>query len=443
MNRFVTLVILLLGGAVVGTGMLFHRTEDHPKSTTPNILLIVADDMGYADLGCYGSKDIRTPNLDRLAQDGVRLTDCYAFPICSPTRAALITGHYPQRNGFDWVINYTEKNRGLSAKKPTLAGMLKKQGYATALFGKWHLGYKPEFGPNAHGFDEFFGFLAADLDYYAHTDANGDPGLYENTKLVETKGYLTDLITERSLAFLKKNAKGPFFLEVAYNAPHWPFQPPDKPEDRRTLRTYGPETGTRADYVRMIERMDEGVGKLLDALDDAGVAKNTLVIFINDNGGERLSDNGPLFHGKYTVWEGGIRVPSMLRWPGVLPAKTVSDQPVIAMDLTATMLTAAGVELPADKPLDGEDVVPVLSGKKEAHERSFFWRLPRPDMRFGQMAVRRGKWKYVYDREMELLFDLEKDIGEKHNLAYQHPELVKKLRDALIEWNDSVAEGKR
>jgi arylsulfatase A-like enzyme len=443
MKRPIAFAAFLLGAVAIGIGIHTARTVDAPKPATPNILLIVADDLGYADLGCYGGKDIRTPNLDRLAQDGVRLTDCYAFPVCSPTRAALITGRYPQRDGFDWVINYKEKDRGLSAKHPTLAGLLKKQGYATALFGKWHLGYKPEYAPNAHGFDEFFGFLAADLDYYAHTDANGDPGLYENVNLVETKGYLTDLITARSLAFLKKNAKGPFFLEVAYNAPHWPFQPPDKPEDRRNLRTYGPEVGTRADYVQMVERMDEGVGKLLDALDDAGVAKDTLVIFLNDNGGERLSDNGPLFHGKYTLWEGGIRVPCMLRWPDVLPAKTVSNQAVIAMDLTASILTAAGVEPPAAKPLDGEDIVPLLSGKKPPRERTFFWRLPRPDGRFGQMAVRRGKWKWVYDREMELLFDLEKDIGEKRNLAFQHPDVVKELRTALMEWEVRIADSKR
>jgi arylsulfatase A-like enzyme len=438
MTRFATLAILFLSALILVAVVLYERLADAPNSTKPNILLIVVDDLGYADLGSYGAKDIRTPNIDRLAAEGVRLTDCYAFPVCSPTRAALITGRYPQRTGFDWVIGYREKNRGLSAKNPSLAGLLKKQGYATALFGKWHLGYKPEFGPNAHGFDEFFGFLAADLDYYAHTDANGDPGLYENTKLVETKGYLTDLITERSLAFLKKIKKGPFFLEVAYNAPHWPFQPPDKPDDRRTARTYGPETGTRADYVRMVERLDEGVGKLLVALDDAGLAKDTLVIFVNDNGGERLSDNGPLFHGKYTLWEGGIRVPCVVRWPAALPAKTVSSQQVIAMDLTASILTAAGVELPTENPLDGEDVLPILSGQKPQRERTFFWRLPRPDDNFGQRAVRRGKWKYVYDREMELLFDLEKDIGEKRNLAFQHPEVVTELRAALAKWETQL-----
>jgi arylsulfatase A-like enzyme len=408
---------------------------EEAKPRKPNILLIVADDLGYGDLGCYGCKDIRTPNLDRLAKEGARLTDCYASaPVCSPTRASLITGRYPQRAGFEWVIRYKEKERGLTVTETSLARLLKKAGYATGLFGKWHLGYKETFGPNAHGFDEFFGFLAADLDYYSHKDANGDPGLYENTRPVEQKGYLTDLITERSLAFLKKNARRPFFLEVAYNAPHWPFQVPDKPDDVRTTKNYGPETGTRIDYVRMVEHLDRGVGKLLEAVESKGLAKETLVIFFSDNGGERLSDNRPLFHGKYTLWEGGIRVPCLMRWPGAIPARTVSAQPVITMDLASTILAAAGITPPSERPLDGEDVLPILAGKKPMRERTFFWRLPRPDEKFGQKAIRRGKWKYVWDREVELLFDLEKDSGERRNLAFQHPTVVKALRQALADW---------
>jgi arylsulfatase A-like enzyme len=411
------------------------RAADPPIFHHPNVVLIVADDLGYADLGSYGSRDIRTPNLDRLAQQGVRLTDFYAFPVCTPSRAALITGHYPQNFGFDWVIKADEKNRGLPATGASLPACVKKRGYATALFGKWHLGYKPEFGPNAHGFDEFFGFLTPDLDYYAHTDENGDPGLYENTKRIEANGYLTDLIMDRAVAFIKKTKQQPFFLEVAYNAPHWPFQPPDKPEDKRTKETYGLETGTRADYVRMVERMDDGIGKLLSALDATGAGKNTLVIFLSDNGGDRLSDNTPLFHGKYTLWEGGIRVPCILRWPGVLPAKSVSHQPTIVMDLTASILTAAGVELPASSKLDGEDLIPGMSGRQPSRERTFFWRLQRPDEKFGQWAVRRGRWKYIHDREVDLLFDLTDDIAEKRNVAFQHPETVKELRDAFAVWN--------
>jgi arylsulfatase A-like enzyme len=400
-----------------------------------NVLLILVDDLGYGDLGCYGSKTVKTPQVDRLAKEGVRLTDCYAAaPVCSPTRAALISGRYPQRSGFEWVIDYKEKDRGLKPNGTSLPKLLKDAGYATGLMGKWHLGYKAEFSPNAHGFDEFFGFPSADLDYYSHKDANGDPGLYENGKLIEEKGYLTDLIAERSLAFLRKNASKPFFLEVAFNAPHWPFQRPGRPDDLRDEKTYGPATGTRNDYVAMVEHVDACVGKLLAELDRLSLTKNTLVIFTNDNGGERLSDNGPLFHGKYTLWEGGIRVPCIARQPGVLPAGTTSAQPVITMDLTATILAAAGVRPPADAELDGVNALPILAGKEPLQERSFFWRLKRPGESTGQKAARRGKWKYVLDRNVELLYDLDADPGERKSLAFQNKDIVKQLREAHAQW---------
>jgi len=423
---FLPVLILIL------VGRISHSDAKPPK---PNILLIVADDLGYGDLGCYGCRDIRTPAADRLAKEGVRLTDFYASPVCTPTRASLITGRYPQYFGFDWVIGYREKDRGLPAEGNSLPALLKKEGYVTALIGKWHLGYKKEFAPNAHGFDEFFGFLGADLDYYSHKDALGDPGLYHNTKLVDEKGYLTDLITEHSLAFLKQTEE-PFFLEVTYNAPHFPFQPPDKPNDVRNPRTHGPDIGTRDDYIKMVERMDQGIGKLLDALDDKGIAKQTLVIYFSDNGGDRLANNGPLFHGKYTLWEGGVRVPCVLRWPSVLPEKQDSAQQTIVMDLTASMLAAAGAQMPDD--LDGVDIVPMLNGKENPKERSFFWRLPRPSDRFGQRAARKGKWKYVFDRETDMLFDLEKDISERHNLAYENPDRIKEIRAELADWESKL-----
>ena len=281
-----------------------------------------------------------------------------------PTRVALMTGRYPQRSGFDWVIDYTERDRGLPPTEAGLARRMKAQGYVTGAFGKWHLGYRPEYGPNAHGFDEFFGFLAADLDYYAHTEAEGAPGLYENTMLVERSGYLTDLISDRAVSFIDKHRSDPFFLYVPYNAPHWPFQPPNRPQDVRDKESYGPRNGTRADYIQMVREMDRGVGRILRALDAAEVAKNTLVIFTNDNGGERFSDNRPYFHGKYTVWEGGIRVPCLIRWPGKLPRGAVSDQQMMTMDLTATILGVAGVPGDAIQDLDGKDLMPVLMGRK-------------------------------------------------------------------------------
>jgi len=422
-----TWTLLILATAACGVG----------AADRPNIVLILADDLGYGDLGCYGSREIKTPNTDALARQGVRLTDCYAAaPVCTPTRAALITGRYPQKAGFEWVIRYSEKDRGLPADDSCLARSLAAGGYATGLFGKWHLGYKPEFHPFAHGFGSFFGFLGADLDFYSHKDALGDPGLYDGRQLVDRPGYLTDLITERSVSFVHDNARKPFFLEVAYNAPHWPFQRPDRPDDTRTKANYGREHGTRTDYIAMVERLDKGVGQIIAALRSVGCLDNSLIIFTSDNGGERLSDNGPFFHGKYSLWEGGLRVPCIVQWPGVIPAETTSRQPVITMDLTASILAAAGIRPPHS--LDGEDIVPELAGRRPVHERTFCWRLPRPDAKYGQKAVRRGNWKLVYDREVELLFDLTSDPGERRSQAFAHPETVAALRGHLDRWEQSL-----
>lgn len=422
-----------LAVALLASGM----AADPAPAARPNIVFILADDLGYADLGCYGSQSIRTPNVDRLAKDGVRLTDCYsAAPVCSPTRAAFITGRYPQRAGFDWVVRYTEKDRGLSVEHPSIARALKSAGYATALFGKWHLGYRREFGPLAHGFDRFFGIVAADADYYSHKDALGDPGLYDGDRLVEQPGYLTDLITDRAVAFLKQRHDRPFFLEVAYTAPHWPFQPPDRPDDVRNPSNYGLEHGTRKDYQAMVEGMDAGIGRILAALNDANLADNTIVVFTSDNGGERLSDNQPFFHGKYTLWEGGIRVPGIVRWPGKIPAAKVSAQPVITMDWTATFLQLAGSAATAGA--EGIDIMPMLAGKQRQQERTLYWRLPRPDAKHGQRAVRRGDWKYLHDRECDLLFHLARDPGERQNLARLEPARVAELKSAFANWDQTL-----
>lgn len=400
----------------------------------PNVVFILADDLGYADLGCTGATDLRTPHVDRLAREGMKLTHSYsAAPVCSPTRAALMTGRYPFRSGFDWVVRYKEKDRGLAPTGRSLPKLLGEAGYDTALFGKWHLGYKPEFGPRAHGFGEFFGILAADADFWTHRDALGDPALYDNESLVDRPGYLTDLITDRAVEFICRPRGKPFFLEVAYTAPHWPFQRPDRPDDARTESTYGPETGTRADYVSMVERMDAGIGRVLAALADQKLADNTIVVFTSDNGGERLSDNRPFFHGKYSLWEGGLRVPTVVRWPGRIRAQSEMSQPVITMDWTATLLAAAGVALPAD--IDGIDVMPILTGAKPPTARTLYWRLPRPDTQHGQRAVRHGDWKLIIDREVEMLFDLAADPGERTNRAWSQPDRLAELRQLLARWD--------
>ena len=415
---------------------------DEPAGRGPSappkvdVVLIVVDDMGYGDLGCFGCTDIRTPNIDRLASQGVRLTDFYANgPVCTPTRAALMTGRYQQRVGLEWAISPGDKEPGLPVEETSLARMLKREGYATGLFGKWHLGYRREFGPLAHGFDEFFGFLSADIDMYSHREITGEADLYEGDRAVERKGYMTDLLTERAVGFVEKHAKEPFFLEVTYNAVHWPFQTPDRPDDVRNVRTW--YEGTRLDYAKMLERVDDGVGAILAALERRGLTDRTLVIFTNDNGGERLSRGEPLRGNKGILLEGGIRVPCMLRWPGHLPAGKVSALPGITMDLTATILAAAGARVAEGRKLDGIDLIPALNGTKTPAGRTLFWRVD--PVRSGQWAARKGKWKYIRYSRGELLFDLDADIAEKDDLSGRHPETVAELRKEVARWEAEMA----
>lgn len=413
-------------------------------ASRPNVVLIMTDDLGWADLGSYGAQDISTPNLDRLAREGVRFTDFYANgPLCTPTRAALMTGRYQQRYGLDLAIpgpGSAGAELGLPADGRSLPKRLGDAGYATALVGKWHLGYKPEFSPNAHGFDYFFGLKGGFHDYYHHYDAYQRPDLWENDRPVRQEGYSTDLITARAVGFIEKHAGRPFFIDVAYNAPHWPFQRPDAPEaaadNAHPQRADGSLAGTRADYAAMVERMDRGVGELLHALDRLGIAGNTLVIFTNDNGGEWLSSSAPLFHRKWTLWEGGIRVPTILRWPGRIAPGQVSAQVGITMDLTATILAAAGAPAPADPHLDGIDWIPVLAGREPPVERLLFWRTHtrnRP-----QTAVRDGDWKLLVDGHQAFLFNVRADPGERNDLAYRYPAIMERLRRAHAEWVKAV-----
>ena len=404
----------------------------------PNVVLIMTDDMGYADLGCYGSKDVRTPNLDRLAREGTRLTNFYAnAPVCTPTRAALMTGRWQQRVGLEWAIYPGQKKPGLPTSETCVARMLKEAGYRTGMFGKWHLGYPREYGPNAHGFDEFCGLLSGNIDYYSKKEINGEPDWYENTTPKRESRYSTDVISERAAAFVDRHHKGPFFLYVPYNGVHWPFQAPDRPTDIRDRKTWF--DGTRKDYAAMVERVDRGVGQILAALKRHQIADNTLVIFTNDNGGERLSDNGPCFHHKATVWEGGIRVPCLLRWPGRVTAGKVSAQPAISMDLTATLLAACKVGPPTGRTLDGINLLPVLEAGRIV-ERTLFWRIDRGDRK--QRAVRHADWKYVRDGGIEMLFDLAADPGERKDLAYRHPDRLKQLRAKLAGWEKEMARHK-
>ena len=406
----------------------------------PNVVLIITDDVGYGDIGSYGAKDIKTPNIDRLAKEGVRLTDFYAAPVCTPTRAMLITGRYYHRVGLDRPLGSAGAalEQGLPATGRTLPQLVKNSGYATGLIGKWHLGYKPEFQPNAHGFDYFYGFLSGWMDFYAHT-RSGEDSLYENGTPINEQGYLTDLITARAVKFLEQRRSQPFFLEVAYNAAHWPFQPPDHPSQGPERGYQGPADtppATRNDYIAMLERADQGVGQILNTLDRLGLGSNTLVIFTNDNGGEWLSNNAPLFHRKDTLWEGGIRVPAIFRWPGRLAAGQTSEQVAITMDLTATILAAVNATVPVETKLEGINLLPILEKRSPVVQRTLFWRNVYPLRQ--QRAVRQGDWKLLVDAGHFMLFNVRTDMGERNDLAAQRPDLVARLRSLLAEWEKDI-----
>lgn len=432
---------LLLGAHAMALQAAHNAVQLGEVARKPNVVVVLADDLGYGDIGSYGVKDIRTPHLDRLAAQGVRLTDAYAAaPVCTPARAALVTGRYPQRSGIEW--NFSRFNVGgakcLASSERSIGHVLKRRGYRTALFGKWHLGSAPECRPRAHGFDEFFGFLGGTLDYYSHELGDGEPGLLENDTPVVREGYLTDLITDRAVRFIDAWHGEPFFAYVAYNAPHFPFQPPGRPDDVRRTKEER-LAGTRQDYAAMVESLDAGVGRILAALDRHGLSRDTLVIFASDNGGERLSRNAPLFNGKKTLWEGGIRVPWLMRWPGRIASGTTSRQAAITMDITATILAAAGVD--ADPGADGIDLLPVLADAESNVERTFAWRIVgHPDRTM--KVIRRGRWKYVMDgtaQKVDLLFDVRSDPAERHNLNYRHPDIMNALRSELARWERNLS----
>jgi arylsulfatase A-like enzyme len=412
------------------------------QPSRPNVVLIITDDIGYGDIGSYGAPDVKTPNIDSLAKNGTRLTDFYAAPSCSPTRAALITGRYQQRVRIEVPLGAarTASEQGLRPTGRSLPQLLKNNGYRTALIGKWHLGYKKEYSPIAHGFDSFFGFKSGLIDYYQHTDSSGDHDLFENDEPTHVTGYSTDLFTERAIKVIDESDGKPFFIEVAYNAAHWPFQVPDHPSvapgNARFVQPQDDPTSTRQDYVAILERADRGVGQILAALERRGLARNTLVIFTNDNGGEWLSRNAPLFHRKQSVWEGGIRVPAIFRWPGQIPAGKTSGQVGIVMDLTATILAVTGSPVPAEARLEGINLLPLLRSGARPMERTLYFRYTLPARR--QRAVREGDWKLMLDGNNPMLFNLANDIGERNDLASQRTDIVRKLFPLIGAWEADV-----
>jgi arylsulfatase A-like enzyme len=434
---------VLLVALVIGCAAATFAQAQSNRDARPNVVLIMSDDMGWADLGSYGATDIRTPNLDRLAREGLRLTDFYANGVtCSPTRAGLISGRYQQRYGIEAPLPNAPRagDRGLPATGRSLPQLLKNNGYATGLVGKWHLGYAIDKSPNAHGFDYFFGLKSGYHDYYTHDDGEGAPDLWENDKRIEQTGYTTDLVTQHAARFIDEHKNAPFFLDVAYTAPHWPYQVPDKPSaapnHARHVLPQDAATSTRAEYAAMVEHLDKRIGDVLAVIERAGIANDTIVIFTNDNGGEWLASSAPFFGRKWTVFEGGVRVPAIVRWPNKIAAGSVSDQVGITMDLTASILAVTGSPVPADAKLEGIDLFPIWQGRAPQLERTLFWRAGNGGGK--QSAVRRGDWKLIVDRTHTYVFNVRSDLSERNDLARWRQDVAQQLYPLLTSWEASV-----
>jgi arylsulfatase A-like enzyme len=428
--------VTALAGAAAGTA-----AAQPPR---PNVLFILADDLGYGDLSCYGRPDYRTPVLDAFAKQGIKFMSAYAAaPVCTPTRCAYITGRYPQRLpvGLEEPLRASSPTDvGLPPNHPTIASLLKANGYETSLVGKWHLGWKPEFGPNRHGFDEFFGILSGAADYFTHKAADapggdaragGGPDLWENLTPVERIGYLTDLLSDKAVQIIEQPHTKPFFISLQYNAPHSPWEGPEDAAIGHTTHGAGPmaDGGSLSIYGSMMKSMDAGIGRVLKALERAKRDRDTLVIFTSDNGGERYSFNWPFSFAKGYLWEGGTRVPAMVRWPGVIPAGRVTEQAAITMDWTATILGVTGARPDRSYPLDGENLMPVCTGQRATSDRTLFWRVAAYD------AARVGRWKYLKESGREHLFDLTTDPGEKADLRATHADTFEQIRSQYLAWN--------
>ncbi len=417
----------------------------------PNIVLIVADDLGYGDIGCYGNKINRTPNLDRMAQEGLRFTDFHSNgPVCSPTRAALLTGRYQQRMGIEGPIGQNGRGLGI-VNEITIASRLQESGYTTGIFGKWHLGTQPSDNPIQHGFNEFRGHLHSAQDYHSHVNRWGLVDWWHNDKLAPEEGYNTHLITDHAVDFIKQHRDEPFFLYVPHSAIHFPWMTSTDSAYRKENGNYDNLTklGTHKDVTKvvkhMIEEVDKSVGKILAALKQYDLDDDTFVFFTSDNGGYRhyaghhqgeVSDNGVLRGQKVDLYEGGHRVPTIARWPGRIKPGSVTHETAMTMDIMPTYLELVGAIPPdpqSSHAIDGTTIGPVLFHNKSMPQRTLFFR------KDGDRAVRQGSWKMVWIKNgSPELFNLDQDISEENDVALKHPELMKKLLSDLSKWEKDV-----
>jgi len=445
-------------------------------SRKPNVLMIVSDDQGYRDLGCFGSDEILTPNLDRLAAGGVRLTSFYVtWPACTPSRGSLLTGRYPQRNGiYDMIRNEApdygykykpkeyeatfERIGGMDTKEVLIPKYLKQAGYVSGIYGKWDLGIHKRYLPLARGFDDFYGFVNTGIDYYTH-ERYGVPSMYRNNQpTTEDKGtYCTTLFANEAVRFLNQHHDEPFFLYVPFNAPHGASsldlkirtggaQAPEKYKKmypqwkeeyvkRRRAGKYGGENALvatkqcrRLRYAASLTCMDEEIGRMIDLLDQYNIAEDTIVIFFSDNGGGGGSDNSPLRGHKAMMFEGGNRVPCIVRYPREIPAGGKSDAFLTSLEILPMLLDEAGIDRPKNIVLDGFNMLPVLQGKEKSQRTEMYWE------RRADRACRIGNYKWVESRRGNGLFDLSNDIGEQHDLSKEKPELLQRMKDKFASW---------
>jgi arylsulfatase A-like enzyme len=409
----------------------------------PNILFILADDLGYADVACYGRPDLRTPNIDGLAAHGVRFLQAYAnSAVCTSTRVALITGRYQDRLRIgleEPLVNNADV--GLEPSHPTLPSLLKKAGYSTTLIGKWHLGALPKFGPLKSGYDHFYGYRGGAVDYYSHASPAAQDDFWDDDVAIHQAGYLTDLLGDRAVELLQGHARSsqPFLMSLHFSAPHWPWEAPGDLAESERLRSTGKDLfdrdgGSQKTYQGMIEAMDRQIGRVLAALEARGLTSNTIVIFTSDNGGERFADTWPFTGKKTELLEGGLRIPAVISWPGHMPRGRTTDQVAISMDWVPTLLAAAGTVPHPAYPTDGMNLLPHLTGNAPPVPRKLFWRYKAN----AQRAMRDGDLKFLKILDNTFLFNVVTDPLEKANLKERQSDDYRRLVREWYQWNATM-----
>jgi len=428
--------VLLLMGSLWSCG-----SPDATDEAPPNFILIMADDLGYGGLACYGDTSLNTPNIDYLAKNGIRFTDFHSnAPVCSPTRAALLTGRYQQRAGLEGVIYVRGETRevGLDSSQMSLAKLLKTSGYQTGIMGKWHLGYEKEFNPVYHGFDTFYGYLSGNVDYHSHYDGAGIYDWWHNLDSIDEEGYATDLITKHAVDFIADNKEKPFFLYVSHEAPHAPLQGRNDSAYRfpgKEFNYYGPVEDTTKVYQEMVEVMDQGVGEILKALRENGLEENTVVLFISDNGAEVFGNNGNLNGKKGNLLEGGHRVPGIAFWKGHIEPKE-SSATILSMDILPTFLALSQGSYSENLKFDGIDLSGHLLRGEPLLDRTVFWRYRK------QKVARFGDWKLLLTKKDTLLFNLGEDILETRDLSDKRQDILGDLLEKLDNWEKDVGSEK-